>query len=165
MLGNVDVSYCWCPQTVRAALEDFVTFIVQSYSFALHVITFCGAARVLKVMGQKTLVKGRWSYKVRIHVHCNCSKHLERLPGSSSQISRVFFNCHPPPPRATTFSLGSLLTSRKYPHSQKASWNDFRGAGWIRGVDFLGPLPSCVSIARSIPSCAYYFQAPVLHEA
>ena len=29
----------------------------------------------------------------------------------------------------------------------------------------LGPLPSCVSIARSIPSCAYYFQAPVLHEA
>ena len=31
MLGNVVVSYCWRPQTVRAALIDFVTFIVQSY--------------------------------------------------------------------------------------------------------------------------------------
>ena len=28
---NVDVSFCWRPQTVRAALVDFVTFIVQSY--------------------------------------------------------------------------------------------------------------------------------------
>ena len=29
--------------------------------------------------------------------------------------------------RAVTFSLGSLSTNWKYPHSQNASWNDFRG--------------------------------------
>ena len=30
-------------------------------------------------------------------------------------------------PSAVTFSLGSLSTNWKYPHSQNASWNDFRG--------------------------------------
>ena len=30
-------------------------------------------------------------------------------------------------PRAVNFSLGRLSTNWKYPHSQSASWNDFRG--------------------------------------
>ena len=44
-------------------------------------------------------------------------------------------------PRAVNFSLGSLSTNWKYPHSQSASWNDFRGpsvlashAGVFRGA-------------------------------
>ena len=39
---------------------DFVTFIVQSYFDTLlrYAVTFCGAV-VLKVMGQKTIVKRR----------------------------------------------------------------------------------------------------------
>ena len=45
----------------------FVTFIVQSYFNTLlrYAGTFCGAV-VLKVMDQKTLVKSRWGYKVRL---------------------------------------------------------------------------------------------------
>ena len=48
---------------------DFVTLILQSYfdillRYVLSV-SFCGAA-VLKVMDQKTPVKRRWRYKVRI---------------------------------------------------------------------------------------------------
>ena len=50
---------------------DFVTFIVQSYLDTLlrYVLSvaFCGAV-VLKVMDHRTLVKRRWSYKVRITV-------------------------------------------------------------------------------------------------
>ena len=48
------------------AQVDFVKFIVQSYFDTLlrYAVTFCGAV-VLKVMGQKTLVKRRWGYKVR----------------------------------------------------------------------------------------------------
>ena len=49
-----------------------MTFIVQSYFNTLvrYVlsVTFCGAV-VLKVMDQKTLVKRRCSYKVRITVY------------------------------------------------------------------------------------------------
>ena len=43
-----------------------------------------------------------------------------------------------------TFSLGSLSTNWKYPHSQNASWNDFRGPS----VQVL-PHPSRVSLART----------------
>ena len=53
--------------TVRV---DFVTFIVQSYFDTLlrYAVTFCGAV-VLKVMDQKTLVKRRGGYKVRLTVY------------------------------------------------------------------------------------------------
>ena len=57
----------------RNRLCRFVTFIVQSY-FVLLVISdiqWIGGAVVLKVMDQKTLVKRRWSYKVRITVYIN----------------------------------------------------------------------------------------------
>ena len=47
-------------------------------------------------------------------------------------------------PRAVNFSLGSLSTNWKYPHSQSASWNDFRGPS----VQAL-PHPSRVSLARA----------------
>ena len=51
---------------------DFVTFIVQSYFDTLLrymlSVTFCGAI-VLKVMGQKTLVKRKLSYKGRITIY------------------------------------------------------------------------------------------------
>ena len=47
-------------------------------------------------------------------------------------------------PRAVNFSLGSLSTNWKYPHSQSASWNDFRGPS----VQAL-PLPLRVSLARA----------------
>ena len=53
------------------AQVDFVTFIVQSYFDALlrrYAVTFCGAV-VLKVMDQKTLVKRRRGYKVRLTVY------------------------------------------------------------------------------------------------
>ena len=46
-------------------------------------------------------------------------------------------------PRAVNFSLGSLSTNWKYPHSQSASWNDFRGPS----VQVL-PHPLRVSLAR-----------------
>ena len=48
------------------AQVDFVTFIVQSYFDTLlsYAVTVWGAV-VLKVMDQKTLVKGRGGYKVR----------------------------------------------------------------------------------------------------
>ena len=56
----------------RDRLGRFWTFIVQSYFDTLlrYVlsVTFCGAV-VLKVMDQKTLVKRRWSYKVRRTVY------------------------------------------------------------------------------------------------
>ena len=44
----------------ETAQVDFVTFIVQPYFDTLlrYAVTFCGAV-VLKVMGQKTLVKRR----------------------------------------------------------------------------------------------------------
>ena len=53
------------------AQVDFVTFIaVQSYFDTLlcYVVTFCGAV-VLKVIDQKTLVKRRGGYKVRLTVY------------------------------------------------------------------------------------------------
>ena len=53
------------------AQVDFVTFIVQSYFDTLlrrYAVTFCGAV-VLKVMDQKTLVKRRGGYKVRLTVY------------------------------------------------------------------------------------------------
>ena len=53
-------------------LGDLVTLIVHSYFDTLlrYVlsVTFCGAV-VMKVMDQKTLVKRRWSYKVRRTVY------------------------------------------------------------------------------------------------
>ena len=55
---------------------------------------------------------------------------------------------------ANTYPVGSLLTNRNLPHSQKASENDFHGP--------LGqalPLFSRVSLARPVLSCAHYFQA------
>ena len=65
-----------------------MTYIVHSYfdtplRYVLSV-TFCGAV-VLEVMDQKTLVKRRWSYKVRITVYIDY-KHLESLTDTSSQI-------------------------------------------------------------------------------
>ena len=47
-----------------------MTFIVQSYFDTLlrYAVTFFGAV-VLKVMDQKTLVKGRGGYKVRLTVY------------------------------------------------------------------------------------------------
>ena len=54
-------------------------------------------------------------------------------------------------PRAVNFSLGSLSTNWKYPHSQSASWNDFRGPS----VQAL-PHPSRAPVL----SFARYFQAP-----
>ena len=53
------------------AQVDFVTFIVQSYFDVLlrrYAVTFCGAV-VLKVMDQKTVVKRRGGYKVRLTVY------------------------------------------------------------------------------------------------
>ena len=47
-------------------------------------------------------------------------------------------------PRAVNFSLGSLSTNWKYPHSQSASWNDFRGPS-VRAL----PHPSRVSLSRA----------------
>ena len=47
-------------------------------------------------------------------------------------------------PRAVNFSLGSLSTNWKYPHSQSASWNDFLGPS----VQAL-PHPLHVSLARA----------------
>ena len=56
----------------QKALKKIVTLIVQSYFDTLlrYVlsVTFCGAV-VMKVMDQKTLVKRRWSYKVRRTVY------------------------------------------------------------------------------------------------
>ena len=59
--------------------------------------------------------------------------------------------------RAVNFSLGSLSTNWKYPHSQSASWNDFRGPS----VQAL-PHPLRVSLARArslfrllLPSACY----------
>ena len=56
----------------RLQWVDFVTLIAQSYFDTLLryllSVTFCGAV-VMKVMDQKTLVKRRWSYKVRITVY------------------------------------------------------------------------------------------------
>ena len=60
-------------------------------------------------------------------------------------------------PCAVNFSLGSLSTNWKYPHSQSASWNDFRGPS----VQAL-PHPLRVSLARArslfrllLPSACY----------
>ena len=60
-------------------------------------------------------------------------------------------------PLAVNFSLGSLSTNWKYPHSQSASWNDFRGPS----VQAL-PHPLRVSFARArslfrplLPSACY----------
>ena len=52
------------------AQVDFVIFIVQSYFDTLlrYAVTFCGAV-VLKVIDQKTLVKRRGGYKVRLTVY------------------------------------------------------------------------------------------------
>ena len=59
--------------------------------------------------------------------------------------------------RTVNFSLRSFSTIWKYPHSQNASWNDFRGLS----VQAL-PHPSCVSLARArslfrplLPSACY----------
>ena len=63
-------------------------------------------------------------------------------------------------PNANTYPLGSHLTIRNLPHSQKASRNDFHGP--------LGqalPRPSRVSLARRVLSCAHYFQAPATQDA
>ena len=56
-----------------------MTFIVQSYFGTLLrcAVTFCGAV-VLKVMGQKTLVKHRGGYKVRLTMY-NLYEHLEKF--------------------------------------------------------------------------------------
>ena len=78
----------WRQDHEGTARVDFVQFIVQSY-FDTHLrcpllVTFCGAVD-LKVMDQKTLVKCKWSYEVRITVYIYF-KHLESLPDSSSHI-------------------------------------------------------------------------------
>ena len=61
-VGNDDVSI--------VLLFYFVTFIGQSYFDTLlrYAVTFCGPV-VLKVMDQKTLVKRRGGYKVRLTVY------------------------------------------------------------------------------------------------
>ena len=60
-------------------------------------------------------------------------------------------------PRTVTFSLGSLSTNWKYPHSQNASWNNFQGPS----LQVL-PHPSRVSLTRAcslfrplLPSACY----------
>ena len=78
----------WRQDHEGTAWVDFVQFIVQSY-FDTHLrcalsVTFCGAV-VLKVMDQKTLVKRKWSYKVRIAVYIYFN-HLESLPDTSSHV-------------------------------------------------------------------------------
>ena len=78
----------WRQDHEGTAWVDFVQFIVQLY-FDTHLrcalsVTFCGAV-VLKVMDQKTLVKRKWSYKVRIAVYIYF-KHLESLPDTSSHV-------------------------------------------------------------------------------
>ena len=88
-------------------------------------VTFCWSA-VLKVMDQKTLVKRRLSYKVRITVY---NKHLESLPDTSSQIfDWKQFARH-------SFSLfGGIRLSRQTSKTSKSTaswspaerWNDGR---------------------------------------
>ena len=75
--------WLWWRKTKKpegTALVDFVTFIsVTCYQWHSVVQLF------LKVMDQKTLVKCRWSYNVRI-AQC-LYEHLKSLRDTSSQIS------------------------------------------------------------------------------
>ena len=82
-------------------LVDLVTLIVHSYLDTLlrYVlsVTFCGAV-VMKVMDQKTLVKRRWSYKVRITVYILtpsefCQTRVDKsLIGNLARHSFSFFD-------------------------------------------------------------------------
>ena len=77
-VGNDDVSFVCVrkyemvrmTQRQKIPKVDFVTFIVQSFFDTLlrYAEAFCGEV-VLKVMDQKTLVKRRGGYKVRLTVY------------------------------------------------------------------------------------------------
>ena len=82
----------------------------------------------------------RWWCNIRPSLRCPCT--------IDWQFSR---------PARLIFPLGALSTNWKYPHSQNASWNDFRGTS---GQAL--PLPSRVSLSRAcsflrtlLPSACY----------
>ena len=129
MLGNVDVSYCWRPQTVRAALVDFVTFIVQSYfdtSLRYVLLHSVEQLRYWRLWTKRH--SGRAGEVMRcVYMYTVTVQNTWNICQAAVHKSLTFSLIAIPHPRATTFSLGSLLTNRKYTHSQKASWNDFRG--------------------------------------
>ena len=58
-------------------------------------------------------------------------------------------------PNVNTYPLGSLLTNRNLPHSQKASRNDFH-----EPLGQAVPLPLRVSLTCPGLSCPHYYQVP-----
>ena len=84
---NAKICFLW--RKWLQSWVDFVTLIVQSYFDTLlrYVlsVTFRGAV-VMKVMAQKTLVKSRWSYKVRITVCILTPKRVCQTRGHKSLI-------------------------------------------------------------------------------
>ena len=75
LFAPASTKWLWWRKTQKIPKEQltiFVTRILQSYFDTLlrYVlsVTFCGAV-VMKVMDQKTLVKRRWSYKLRRTVY------------------------------------------------------------------------------------------------
>ena len=107
-------------------LVDLVTLIVHSYFDTLlrYVlsVTFCGAV-VMKVMDQKTLVKRRWSYKVRRTVYIltlsEFARHeftnlwLETLPDTLS-LSLTGIRLGPKQARRVNDSTASLSLAERW---------------------------------------------------
>ena len=105
----------------RDRLGRFWTFILQSYFDTLlrYVlsVTLCGAV-VLKVMDQKTLVKRRWSYKVRITVYIQTLGEFARHEFTNLWLERHSFsvfdlNTTQPQTSKTSKSTASLLLAKQ----------------------------------------------------
>jgi len=122
MLGNVDVYRCWRPQTVRAALVDFVTFIVQSYFdtplhyVLLHSVEQLGfwrlwtkrhswrAGEVIRCIYMYTVtVQNTWSV-CQAAVHKSLAFSLIAIPHPHV---RLLF------PSGASWPIGNIRTSRK----------------------------------------------------
>ena len=123
--------------------------VILRYSFALRAVsmTFCGAV-VLNVMDQKTLVKRRWSYKVRITVYIitlgEFARHeftnlwLETLPDTLSLSLWPGYDSSPN--KQDEWINGYLMTSR--------TMDDYRNSPTIKFCTDLFPAHRCPSAIK-----------------
>ena len=130
-----------------------MTLIVQSYFDTLlrYVlsVTFCGAV-VMKVMGQKTLVKCRWSYKVHITVYIltpsEFARHevtnlwLETLADTLS-LSLTGIRLGPKQARRVNDSTASLYITGR-------TMDDYRNSPTIKFCADLVPAHRCPSAIK-----------------
>ena len=133
--------FCWCVSDVNSFHREY----------RLNTLTFLWDYSHIVPLNQIEVTSETWTSIVYNLVVSGAIGVIHKIFTTLSMWWTVFS------PRTETFSLGSLSTNWKYPHSQNASWNNFRGTS----LQVL-PHPLRVSLTRA---CSLFhplnFQAPV----